>query len=41
MILDGIDTLIVTVEDEAGEQLFKAVSACERLAGRLESTVIR
>ena len=40
-ILDGIDTLIVTVEDKAGEQLFKAVSACERLAGRLERTVIR
>jgi hypothetical protein len=41
VILDGIDTLIVTVEDEAGEQLFKAVSACKRLAGRLERTVIR
>jgi hypothetical protein len=41
VILDGIDTLIVTVEDEAGERLFKAVSACGRLAGRLERADIR
>jgi hypothetical protein len=41
VLLDGIDTLIVTVEDEAGERLFKAISGCERLAGRVERVDIR
>jgi len=34
--LDGIDLLIVTVEDLAGERLWEAASKCERLKERLE-----
>src|SRR5215204_2506438 len=31
VILDGIGLLLVTVEDEAGEKLWKTLSACKRL----------
>jgi len=37
---DGIDLLIVPIEDKAGEELWKKLSGCEKLAGRLERTVI-
>ena len=41
VILHGIDLLMVPVEDAAGEKLWEAVSACERLSGRLERTDLR
>ena len=41
VLLDGISLLIVPVEDEAGEKLWKALSACGRLADRLEREDLR
>jgi hypothetical protein len=41
VLLDGISLLIVPIEDAAGEKLWKAVSACGRLAGRLEREDLR
>jgi hypothetical protein len=41
ILLDGINLLIVPVEDEAGEKLWRALSASDRLRGRLEREDVR
>ena len=41
VLLDGIGLLIVPIEDAAGEKLWKALSACGCLAGRLEREDLR
>ena len=41
VLLDGISLLIVPVEDEAGEKLWRALSASDRLKGRLEREDVR